>query len=121
MVADVLDLLNQGSYKNWALGPSHPVFSDGPVPTGLERLGDYKTSFTLGEDLDLTGVAATAVWSDGRQADVFLIDIVFTGYGKGASGIQTMTAAYGPVKAEFKVAVLKPETSIKVSFTLHGR
>ena len=53
------------SYHNWIQGENGPVISDKPVAYALAVSGDYKTTYTIGDELDLTGLVLTATWTDG--------------------------------------------------------
>lgn len=66
----VKNLLNEGSdYKNWTQGENalYPTLLGASVVTRLDISGTYKTEYYLGEDLDLTGMKITAVYSDGQD------------------------------------------------------
>lgn len=123
----VAQLLNEpaSSLRNWTVGESGPIHSKEPVIYKLNISGDYKTSYTLGEELDLSGAIFTATRSDGITSNVALDEIEVSGYDKNTRSVQTLTAKYGLVSCEFTVTVLKAEAggtpnTIKVYFTLLG-
>ncbi len=124
----VLDLLNSSATgsKNWIQGDNYPIFDDGRViPISLTIGGEYKTSYTVGQDLDLTGALFTLNMSDGTTQILNLSDVEITGYDKNTRGDQTLTATYGSLTATFTVSVLletKPgmDNTITVYFTLYG-
>ncbi|MDR1069498.1 MAG: cell wall-binding repeat-containing protein [Gracilibacteraceae bacterium] len=116
----VLALLNAGVYANWTQGEKYPVLLEGAVLTDLEVSGDYKDLYYIGEELDLTGIAYTAVWSNGYRETVSPGDVTVSGYDNTVRGFQTLTLTYGAASAEIMVTVLRPEGQIDVSFTLLG-
>ena len=111
------------SYKNWVQGEKYPVFSDKAVAMSLEASGNYKTTYTMGDALDLTGITLTAKWSDGTTSGVALNDpeLKITGFDTNTRGQQTVTLSYGAAKAEITVTVLLPVgKDITVTFSLLG-
>ena len=111
------------SYKNWVQGEEYPVFSDKAVAMSLEASGNYKTTYTMGDALDLTGITLTAKWSDGTTSGVALNDpeLKITGFDTNTRGQQTVTLSYGAAKAEITVTVLLPVgKDITVTFSLLG-
>ena len=67
-----------------------------------------KLEYTVGEDLDLTGMAVTAVYSNGDEKDV-TADAVLSDFNKDEEGTQTIQVSYTEndvtVTATFKVTV----------------
>ena len=111
------------SYKNWVQGEKYPVFSDKAVAMSLEASGNYKTTYTMGDALDLTGISLTATWSDGTTTSVALNDpeLKISGFDTNTRGQQTVTLSYGAAKAEITVTVLLPVgKDITVTFSLLG-
>ncbi len=120
----VKDLLNAGSdYKNWAQGEDalYPTLLGASVVTRLDISGTYKTEYYLGEDLDLTGMKITAVYSDGKTVtvDPTDADVTVTGYDKNKNEVQKLTLSYKGASVEITVKVLK-SSNITVYFTLLG-
>ena len=120
----VKDLLNEGSdYKNWTQGENalYPTLLGASVVTRLDISGTYKTTFYLGEDLNLTGMKITAVYSDGKSVTVGPTDadVTITGYDKNKNEVQKLTISYKGATAEITVKVLK-SSNITVYFTLLG-
>ena len=64
-----------------------------------------KTEYVEGEELDLTGMVVTAVYSDGREVPVDLKDVKVDGYDKDQVGTQTITVTYEGKEAIFTVTV----------------
>ncbi|QIB67835.1 DUF4430 domain-containing protein [Aminipila butyrica] len=125
----LIPLLNDGedSYKNWVQGqngyPSHTVTK--AVVTNLTVSGDYQEEYYIGDKLNLAGITFTAEWSDGTITNPTLDEgVTITGFDSSKRGLVTLTAAYGAVKTEFVVTILKTVTpeknDINVSFTLLG-
>ena len=73
-----------------------------------------KLEYTVGEDLDLTGMAVTAVYSNGDEKDV-TADAVLSDFNKDEEGTQTIQVSYTEndvtVTAAFKVTVAAAGTS----------
>ena len=118
----VKTLLNAGSdYKNWTQGENalYPTLLGASVVTRLDISGTYKTEYYLGEDLDLTGMKITAVYSDGKTVTVDPTDVTITGYDKNKNEVQKLTISYKGATAEITVKVLK-SSNITVYFTLLG-
>lgn len=87
----------------------------------LELTGDYRTEFYLGENLDLTGMKAVAVISDGTRQELSLTDLTIEGYNKDKRGEQKLKISYKEAFVELTVKVLKKDAgTITVSFTLLG-
>ncbi len=67
-----------------------------------------KQEYTVGEDLDLTGMAVTAVYSNGDEKDV-TADAILSGFNKDEEGIQTIQVVYTEndvtITATFEVTV----------------
>ena len=67
-----------------------------------------KLEYTVGEDLDLTGMTVTAVYSNGDEKDV-TADAVLSGFDKDEEGTQTIQVSYTEndvtVTATFKITV----------------
>ena len=112
---------SESSYHNWIQGENGPVISDKPVAYALAVSGDYKTTYTIGDELDLTGLVLTATWTDGSTTEVDLADVEITGFDTNQRGEQTVTLAYGAAKVTTTVTVLLPAgKDITVSFALLG-
>lgn len=87
----------------------------------LELIGDYRTEFCLGEDLDLSGMKVVAVISDGTRQELSLTDLTIEGYNKDKRGEQKLKISYKEAFVELTVKVLKKDAgTITVSFTLLG-
>ena len=93
-----------------------------PICYKLDISGDYKTTYTIGEALDLSGMVCTAHWTMNKADTVVdAKDIEITGFDTNQRGEQTVTLAYGAAKATITVTVLLPAgKDITVSFSLLG-
>ena len=93
-----------------------------PICYKLDISGDYKTTYTIGEALDLSGMVCTAHWTMNKADTVVdAKDIEITGFDTNTRGQQTVTLSYGAAKAEITVTVLLPAgKDITVSFMLLG-
>lgn len=74
--------------------------------TGIEITSNpTKLAYTLGEELDLSGLKLNAVLENGTKVEIPAADYTVTGYDKNAEGEQTITvSAYG-FETTFKVTV----------------
>lgn len=93
-----------------------------PICYKLDISGDYKTTYTIGEALDLSGMVCTAHWTMNKADTVVdAKDIEITGFDTNQRGEQTVTLAYGAAKVTITVTVLLPAgKDITVSFALLG-
>lgn len=71
----------------------------------IELGGDVKTTYTQGEELDLSGLTVTAVYSDGSKVELKAGDYTVSGYDPNTAGEQTVTVTYGGKTAAFTVTV----------------
>ena len=76
-----------------------------PVLEKIEITGPTKTEYVQGEELDLSGLVVTAVYSDGSKAEVKAGDYTVSGYDPDTAGEQTVTVTYGGKTAAFTVTV----------------
>lgn len=81
-----------------------------PVPTLDDIIieGPTKIEYVQGEELDLTGLTITAVYSDGSSTEI-TEGYEVTGYDANMTGEQTITITYGGMSAEFTVTVAEKE------------
>ena len=84
-----------------------PGGGDEPEPTldEIRLTGPTKTEYTQGEELDLSGLVVTAVYSDGSKSEVKAGDYTVSGYDPDTAGEQTVTVTYGGKTAAFTVTV----------------
>ena len=94
--------------------------SQQPICYELTVSGTYKTEYTVGDELDLSGIKLTAHWNNGTTSEVELKDITIEGYDKNKEGQQTVTLSYGAAKLEIVVSVKPKSTEIHVSVTILG-
>lgn len=117
----VLALLNAGNTKNWGQGELYPVHdSSKATVTELTVSGDYKTEYTVGEELDLTGAVFTAKWSNGTTTNLTLADVTVEGFDKNKASEQKLTVKYLGATAAITVTVKPQPGTIKVHFSLLG-
>ena len=90
-----------------------------PVATELKVSGTYKTEYTEGEELDLTGIVLTVHYNKGDPKTIELKDVTITGYDKTEIGEQTVTLAYNGLTAEIKITVNR-DGSITVTVAVLG-
>lgn len=91
-----------------------------PFLLRLEVSGSYRTTYTQGDELDLTGIVIEAVWSDGSRDQVSLDDAQITGYDETKVGDQTLSVRYQGVSANIKVTVKPKSNAIHVSVSILG-
>lgn len=70
----------------------------------IEVTAPDKVEYLVGEELDLTGFEAKAVYTDGTEKDVTK-EVTVSGYDKTKAGEQTITVSYEGKTAEFTVSV----------------
>lgn len=126
----VLELLNQGSLKNWVqraegeeADSPYPVHSSKAYVREITLSGDYKAEYYIGDPLDLSGMVITAHWSDGTTTTLSTNDVEISGYDNTQRNISLVTIRYGAVDAQFTVTVLQRpqgDEKITVYFTLLG-
>ena len=92
-----------------------------PVATELKVSGSYKTIYTKGEPLDLSGLVLTLVYSDKSTQSVPLSDVTVSGYQSGTLGTQKVTLSYQGLSAEIMVTVnSEPDDTITVTVSVLG-
>ena len=91
-----------------------------PICYELTASGTYKTEYTVGDELDLTGIVLTASWSNGTTTDVALSDVTVEGYDQNKVAIQTITLKYGDAVAYITVTVKPESVKITVSVSILG-
>lgn len=90
-----------------------------PVALELKVSGSYKTEYTEGEELDLSGIVLSVVYDKGESKSVELKDVTVSGYDKTKIGQQTVTLAYGGLTADITVTV-ESDGKITVSVSVLG-
>nr|MCR4959990.1 bacterial Ig-like domain-containing protein [Lachnospiraceae bacterium] len=87
-----------------------------PAATKLEVTKPTKTTYFVGEDLDLTGGKAKVTYNYGDPKTVSLTSSMISGYDKTKVGKQTITVTYEGLTGTFEVTVKTPSiTGIKVT------
>ncbi|MBP3686646.1 MAG: bacterial Ig-like domain-containing protein, partial [Clostridia bacterium] len=75
-----------------------------------------KTTYFLGESLDLTGGELTVYYNNDTSDVIALSEVVVTGFDSASAGTQTLTAEYQQHTAGFEVTVMEKEvTGIEVT------
>ncbi len=90
------------------------------TPTELLVSGDYRTVYTVGDTLDLTGMLLTVKFSDGSTKTITADDVTVTGYDAYKVGKQTLTIAYDTLSAFIEIQVKNPEGEITVKVSVLG-
>lgn len=91
-----------------------------PIATELKVSGTYKTEYTTGEKLDLTGIVLTVVYNDKSEKTINLSDATVTGYDANKVGAQELTISYNGLTATITVKVENPKGEIKVTVSVLG-
>ena len=101
-------------------GSVTPVDPDKPRITGFTISGNYKTEYTVGDTLDLSGIVFTAAWSDGSTTNPALGEVSYSGFDSGSQGERTMIFKYGGLSATFTYKVTPKSNKITVSISILG-
>ncbi|MCR6689154.1 immunoglobulin-like domain-containing protein [Cellulomonas sp.] len=99
-----------------------------PVPTGLVLTSVPRTSYRVGDAIDLAGLAGTVTYSDGTTVAVDAADVTVTGFSAATPGTRTVTVSFADagrtVTATYTVTVTKAVSSVtltrSVSAVPHG-
>ena len=91
-----------------------------PIATELKVSGTYKTEYTTGEKLDLTGIVLTVIYNDKSEKTINLSDATVTGYDANKVGEQEVTISYNGLTAIITVKVQNAKGEIKVTVTVYG-
>ncbi len=75
-----------------------------PAPVSISVTPPTKTSYTIGDKLDTTGLAVTAKYSDGSSKPVST-GYTLSGFDSSTAGTKTVTVTYGGRTATFVVTV----------------
>ena len=67
----------------------------------------YKTSYYVGEWLDLSGLEVQVVCSDDSKSAITVTDDMVSGFDSSVAGTQTLTVTYGDYTATFEVEVVE--------------
>ena len=79
-----------------------------PELTELQVTAPEKTVYEIGEELDLTGLQVTAIYSDGTTKDV-TSDAEISGFDSETAGEKIITVSYGELDTSFTVTVEEKE------------
>ena len=119
---DTLIFSTNGSTANcpqvkWCAWKANHYRDDDPLGLDADKLcrkidmaeirlaGTYKTEYTVGEDLDLTGMEIKVCWSDGTTTSLDWSQVEITGFDKGTAGEQAVTITYGDLSTSFSLIV----------------
>ncbi len=120
---EITDALNngEGSFKNWKQGEASPILNIKITEVRLELSGEFKNSYKLGEELDLSGAEIKVIYSDGSEKNVDWTSLKIEGYDKNKRGVQQIKLSYGAASATIDVTVIKDEASkITVYLSVFG-
>ena len=91
-----------------------------PVPVELMVSGSYKTSYHVGEELDLSGMVLTLVYNDASTGNVELKDATVSGYDPNKIGSQSISISYDSLVAFITVTVQNKKSEMQVTVTVLG-
>lgn len=95
--------------------------SEAPTCYRLEVTGsNYKKTYTVGEELDLSGIELTAYWSNKTTTKLSVKDVTVSGYNKNTTGTQTIILTYGAITTDITVTVNPKSTKITVTVSILG-
>ena len=90
--------------------------SESATVTGITvKTAPTKTSYTIGDTFDPTGLVLTATYSDASTADVTYgtdSGITFSGFDSATAGTKTITATYEEQTATFTVTVVETQSEV---------
>lgn len=87
---------------------SDPSEPEEPELTELQVTAPEKTVYEIGDELDLTGLKVTAIYSDGTTQDV-TSDVEISGFDSETAGEKIITVSYGELDTSFTVTVEEKE------------
>ena len=123
----VTELLNsgEGSYQNWQNGTVSPELSNKPIAYQMSVKGEYKKSYFIGEEFDLTGAIIKAVFTDGSTRVINNSDVKVEGFDSKERGNKNVKLKYESASVELVIPVLKKiepgaHADMTVYFTLLG-
>ena len=103
--------------------PEDPEAPEEPEELRTVKLaisGDYRTKYTVGDQMDTEGMVFTVTWSDGSETQPEASEITFTGFDTSEPGDRTVTAKYGTVSTFFTVTVEPKSDKIRVTVAVYG-
>ncbi|NLC51455.1 MAG: hypothetical protein GX764_04010, partial [Firmicutes bacterium] len=81
----------------------------------------YKTTYFIGEELELDGLVVCKVFSDGREEEVAVEDLTITGFNsEKAAEEQIITIDYHGFKTHFTVSIVEKEESPGILTRIFG-
>ncbi len=97
-------------------------YTDSTPATATELLvsGTYKTEYTKGDALDLTGIELTVAYNIGKTETIALKDVTIAGFDPQKVGRQEITLSYKGVTATVLVEVRNPKGEIVVTVSILG-
>ena len=116
-----LELVTTGSFGfdylqlgNEVVKIGNPEVEDNPEIEAITVTAPTKTTYTVGEELDLSGMKVTALYDDGTEVEIDNADCEVTGYNPETTGVQKLTVSYGDYSATFEVTVKEIEDNPEI-------
>lgn len=91
-----------------------------PAAVKLTVSGSYKTVYTVGEALDLTGMRLILTYDNGAEEEVRVSDSEITGFDSSAAGTKTLTIRHSNVTAFVAYTVKNVDKTIRVTVSVLG-
>ena len=85
------------------------LVSDPVTITGLEIVAPTKLTYETGEQLDLTGLEASLVYSNGNKQPINVSDLTIGAVDLSKAGTKTVTVSYEGYSTSFEITVNKKE------------
>lgn len=89
-----------------SVAPAAEAAAASKVLTGIDVTPPSKTEYTVGQKLDITGLAVTGKYSDGSSSQLAVTEAAISGFDSSAAGNQTVTVTAEGKTATFIVNVI---------------
>ncbi|MBD5131383.1 MAG: hypothetical protein HDT28_02135 [Clostridiales bacterium] len=100
-------------YAQWTGSGSQEKTLSGIIVTS----NPTKTAYTVGDELDITGLIVTANYSDNTSATVPVSSSMLSGFDMNKSGVQTVTVTYEGKTATFDITVTSDRALSSIEIT----
>ena len=121
--ASVVTLLNTGenSTHKWIQGKTQPEQSREAVLYKLTIDNIKKTTYYVGEQLNIADALIKGIYSNGNQVDLTLADVTIEGFESSKIGVKTVKIKKGIAEASFEVTVLSQSPRpLEAFITIYG-
>ena len=121
--ASVVTLLNTGenSTHKWIQGKTQPEQSREAVLYKLTIDNIKKTTYYVGEQLNIADALIKGIYSNGNQVDLTLADVTIEGFESSKIGVKIVKIKKGIAEASFEVTVLSQSPRpLEAFITIYG-